>query len=236
MIPPVLWRVAAHWIIAIRLAGVLLPPLIGLFCVVRGWKSNRPVQGWKRTSPVVLGAVVLANWAIFVMYVANEQIGVGIEYHISRFASVLLLFSLLSVAVSTCTYAHRKSLVTANTLLLVMWFSIAFAPGHWLEREDLGSVRVNGRPVPSMVYIGDPRRSEAESIALVHVPGVGDYFVDFGEETFRETSKHEFVNLRCGAWTWKPMTSGQFRAPLPFINVNEVRIPLQDGRLVTITF
>jgi hypothetical protein len=160
----------------------------------------------------------------------------GIEYHISRFTSVLLLFSFLSLAVSTCTYAHRKSLVTANTLLLVMWFSIAFAPGHWLEREDFGSVKVDSRPVPSAVYIGDPRLGGAEAIALVHVPGVGDYFVDFGEETFREASKHEFISLHYGVWTWKPMTSGQFRPPLPFINVNEVRIPLHDGRVVTITF
>lgn len=236
MIPPVLWRVAAPGIIAIRLAGLLVPPIIGVVCVVRGWKSKRPLQGWKRPSPFVLGAVVLANWVVFVAYVASEQIGAGIDYHISRFTSVLLLFSLLSLVVSLSTYAFRGSLLFANTLLLVMWFSIAYAPGHWLDREDLGSVRVNGRPVPSMVYIGDPRRSEAEAIALVHVPGVGDYFVDFGEETFRGTSNHEFVNLRCGAWTWKPMTSGQFRPPLPFVNVNEVRIPLNDGRVVTINF
>jgi hypothetical protein len=74
-----------------------------------------------------------------------------------------------------------------------MRFSIAYSPEHWLEREGFGSVRVDDRPVPATVYIGNP--SEAEAIALVHVPNVGDFLVDFSEETFREASKHEFIAL-----------------------------------------
>lgn len=236
MIPPVLWKIAGPLKVAVRLAGLLLPPLIGLSCLMRGWKSKGPVQGWRRTSPVVLGAVVLANWALFVIYVATEQIRVGFDYHISRLTAALLLFSLLSLIASIGTHRYRGSLVTASALLLVMWFSIAYAPGHWLEREDFGSVKVNDRPVPAILYIGNPRLSEADAVALVHVPGVGNYFIDFSEETFREASKHEFINLYYGAWTWKAMTNGQFRSPLPFLNVNECRIPLRDGRVVSVTF
>jgi|SRR5579864_766198 len=236
MISPVLWRVAGPLIVVIRVAGLLLPPVIGLVCGVRGWKTERPARSWRSTSPVVLGVVVLANWALFITFVATEEIGVGLDYHVSRFTVVLLFFSLLSLAASIGTYAYRGSLLTANALLLVMWFSIAYAPAHWLEREDFGSVKVNDHPVAATLYIGNPRLSEAEAIALVHVPGVGDYFIDFSEETFREASKREFVNLYYGAWTWKAMTKGEFRAPLPFLNVNECRIPLSDGRVVTVTF
>jgi hypothetical protein len=64
----------------------------------------------------------------------------------------------------------------------------------------------------------------------------GSYFLDFSEETFREASKYEFVPLPFGAWTWKPMTHGEFGPPLPFRNVNEYRIPLSGGRVLTVEF
>ena len=86
------------------------------------------------------------------------------------------------------------------------------------------------------MYIGNPTLSEAEAIALVHVLGVGDYFVDFSSETFPEASTHDFVDWHAGVWTWKPMTQAQFRPPLPFLQVNEYRIPLSDGRVVSIAF
>jgi hypothetical protein len=102
----------------------------------------------------------------------------------------------------------------ANFLVLVMWFSIAYAPQHWLERFDFETVKVDDRPVPATMYIGNPRRSEAEAIAVVHVPGVGDYFLDFSEETFREASKHELVALPFGAWTWRTIESRKIRPAL----------------------
>ena len=86
------------------------------------------------------------------------------------------------------------------------------------------------------MYIGNPRQSEAESIGLVHVPGVGDYFLDFGEETFRRASKREVVTLPFGAWTWRQITGGKFSPPLPFQHVNECRIPLSGGRVLTVAF
>lgn len=223
--------------VAILLAWLLLPPVLGLICVIRCWRSKRPPAGWKKVSPVVVGTAVLANWIVFVLYLVTEQVGgVGVDYHISRLTPVLLAFSLLSIIVSIATYAGRRSLLLANILLLTMWFGIAYAPEHWLAREDIGTVTVDDHPVPAVIYIGNPRQSEAEAIALVHVPKVGDYFFDFGEETFREASKNEFIPLHYGAWTWKSMIHGQFRPPLPFRHVNECRIPLSDGRVVTVAF
>jgi hypothetical protein len=90
--------------------------------------------------------------------------------------------------------------------------------------------------VSAAVYIGNPTSNEADAIALVHVPSVGNYLVDFSSETFREASSDEVVVLNVGAWTWNPMKQGQFRAPLPFLHVNECRIPISDGRVMTIMF
>jgi hypothetical protein len=237
MIPPEVWRDPAKWRIVILLAGLLLPPVLGLVCVARGWKRKRPPRGWKSNFPIMLGAAVLANWIVFAFYLSTEKIGgLRVDYHLSRFTPLFLTLSLFLLALSIGAKSFRWSLLVANFLLLIMWFSIAYSPEHWLEREDFGSVRVDDRPVPATVYIGNPRQSEAEAIALVHVPNVGDYLVDFSEETFREASKHEFIALYYGAWTWKPMTHGRFGPPLPFREVNECRIPLSDGRVVTVAF
>lgn len=237
MIPPAVWSDPAKWRIAVLFAGLLLPPILGLFCVARGRKRKRSPHGGKSNSPIILGAAVLANWIVFVFYLATEKIGgLGVDYHLSRFTPLLLTLSLFLLAVSIPAKSFRWSLLVANFLLLVMWFTIAYSPEHWLERQDFGRVKVDDHPVPATVYIGNPRQSEAEAIALVHVPNVGDYLVDFSEETFREASKHEFVTLYYGAWTWKTMTQGRFVPPLPFREVNECRIPLSDGRVVTIAF
>ena len=95
---------------------------------------------------------------------------------------------------------------------------------------------MDGKRVPATVYIGNPRLSEAEAIALVHVPRVGNYFFDFGSETFREARPREVLVLRLGAWTWKPMTQGSFRPPLSFPKLNECRIAMSDGRVMTLDF
>jgi len=184
MFPPVLWRVVALWRVGLGLAGLLFPPMLGLIGVIRGWKKQ-PVADRKRISPVALGMATLANWAVLLYFMLTEKLGVGLDYHPSRLAPALLGLSLLSLLVSSGAYASRRTLLVANFLLVFMWFDTGYAPGHWLDREDFGSVTVNGEPVPATVYVGNPRFSEAEAIALVHVPSIGNYFFDFSSETFR---------------------------------------------------
>ncbi len=235
MLPPVLWRVAALWRVGLRLTGLMLPPALALVGLFRGWKKGS-LGDWKKISPVLLGVVALINWVVLVCFIANEKVGVGLDYHLSRWIPALLGVSLLSVVVSIGAYAFRRAFLVANFLLLFMWFDIGYAPSHWLERVDFGSVSVNGQPVRAAVYIGNPTLSEAEAIAFVHVPGVGNYFVDFSSENFREASSYEVIVLHFGAWSWKPMNQGQFRPPLPYLHVNECRIPMSDGRVVTLAF
>lgn len=231
----VLWKVAALWRVCFRLAGLLLPPALALVCVIRGWKT-RSLGEWNKISPVLLGVVAVINWIVLVCFIANEKVGVGLDYNLSRWTPALLGLSLLSVVVSICAYAFRRTLLTASTLLLFMWFDIGYAPTHWLERVDFGNVTVDGQPMPAAVYIGNPTLSEAEAIALVHVPGIGNYFVDFSSENYREASSYEVIVSHFGAWTWKPMNQGQFRPPLPYLQVNECRIPMSDGRVMTVAF
>lgn len=159
-----------------------------------------------------------------------------VNYRIGRFTSLFLIVSLSLVVLSLRASSFRLGVLVANFLVLVMWFSFAYAPKHWLERFDFETVKIDDRPVPAAMYIGNPWHSEAEAIAIVRVPGVGDYLLDCNGETFREASKHELVAMPFGAWTWRAMSDGKFGPPLPFRNVNEYRIPLSDGRVLTVSF
>lgn len=235
MLPPVLWRVATLWRVGLRLAGLLLPPVLALVGVIRGRKKS-PSGDWRRISPVFLGLVELINWIVLVCFIANEKVGVGLDYHLSRWTSTLLAFSLLSLVASVGAYGFRRTSLIANCLLLFMWFDIGYAPNHLLSRADFGNVKVSGQPVAAVAYIGDPTLSEAEQVALIHVPSVGNYFFDFSSETFREASSQEVVVLPFAAWTWRPMNQGQFRPPLPSLHENECRIPTADGRVITVAF
>jgi hypothetical protein len=218
-------------------AGLFLPPVLGIVGAVRGRKGRQGPRDWQSVSPVWLGAVVTANWFVFAVYIFTDRPGgAGFNYYIDRFTGVFLILSLSVLILSIRASSFRWGLSVANGLMLIMWFSTAYAPEHWLERVDFVSVRVDERPIPATMYLGKPQQSEAEAFAVVRVPGVGDYFLNFSEETFRESSKHEFAVLPFGAWTWRTMSRGQFGAPLPFLNVNEYRIPLSGGRVLTVAF
>ncbi|HVO81408.1 MAG TPA: hypothetical protein VMT28_11790 [Terriglobales bacterium] len=214
-----------------------MPPILGLVGAIKGWKHRQLPRERKEFSSVALGTAVLANWLVLGFYVVTEQIGgVGIDFHIVRFTGAFLILSFLLLMFSIRAQSFRVGLSLASFLALVLWFSVAYAPQHWLARMNFESVTVDGRPVPAVMYIGNPRQSEAEAIALVHVPNVGDYFFDFGEETFREASKHDVVALPFGAWSWRQMTYGKFWPPLPSRHINECRIPLSSGRVLTVDF
>lgn len=134
--------------------------------------------------------------------------------------------------------AKRSFKLIAGLLLLVLavgvfWFF--YAPTHWLTPFP-GTVTVDERPVKADLYIGNPTHNEAEAIAFVHVPGVGDYFLDFEEEKYREASGHEFIRFKRGVWTFTPMNQGRFVAPLPFRRMNEFHITASNGHTVAVQF
>ena len=126
----------------------------------------------------------------------------------------------------------------AGVLLLVViggGFWLFYAPAHWLT-PFTGTVTVDDHPAQADLYIGNPTHREAYAIAFVHVPGVGDYFLDFEEEKYREASSHEFIRFKRGVWTFAPMNQGRFIPPLPFRKINEFHITASNGHTVAVQF
>jgi|SRR5215467_5582373 hypothetical protein len=118
-------------------------------------------------------------------------------------------------------------------IMVAVW--LIYAPTHWLT-PFTGTVTVDEHPVQADLYIGHPTNSEAEAIALVHVPGVGDYFLDFEREKYRESSGNEFMRFKPGVWTFAPMNQGRFVPLLPFLGINEFRLLPSNGHTVTVQF
>jgi hypothetical protein len=133
---------------------------------------------------------------------------------------------------------HSLKLIAAFVVLGVacvsLWF--LYVPGHWLTRVGFGTVTVDDRPAQADLYIGHPAQNQAEAIAFVHVPAVGDYFLDFEGEAYREASNHEFVRLNRGVWTFRSMNKGPFGALLPFRKVNELRFSSSKGHTIFVQF
>jgi hypothetical protein len=128
--------------------------------------------------------------------------------------------------------------IIGGSLLLTLvgggaWF--LYVPKHWLT-PFIGTVTVDERLVRADLYIGNPTDSEAEAIAFVHIPGIGDYLLSFDQEKYREASSNEFMRFKRGVWTFKPMNEGSFVSPLPFTGMNQFRLRSSNGHLVIVQF
>jgi len=223
------------WIrVSVGPAWLVSPGVLAIVALWR-WKRLRDPGGWKGTWPLILGTAALANWILLLRFLIKSETPYGAYYQTSALTGVLLLLSLLG-GIASIAYAGRWQLPLANLFLLTLWVGIVYVPAHWLGRVDFGSVKVDDRLVPAAVYFGNPTDSEAETITLVHVPGVGDYFFDVSEETFRQASKNEFIQLHYGVWTFRSIRQGEFRPQLPDRNPNECRIALAGGHMLTIEF
>ncbi|MDQ1453541.1 MAG: hypothetical protein QOK38_3407 [Acidobacteriaceae bacterium] len=112
----------------------------------------------------------------------------------------------------------------------------SYSREHWMGRADWPVVKVDDRPVSADVYIGTPTHYESDAISLVRAPGVGDYFLNFDGESYRDASHHEFIDLLGGGvWTSKPMGEGHFSECLPMLNINEFRFS-SHGHTLTVQF
>jgi len=50
---------------------------------------------------------------------------------------------------------------------------------------------------------------EQSAISTQPVERVGDYFLDFEQEKYREASSNEFMRFTRGVWTFAPMNEGR---------------------------
>jgi hypothetical protein len=131
----------------------------------------------------------------------------------------------------------KKTYVLALILLFLVGtiFFFEVVPKHWMQRFE-ASAAIDGRSVPVDAFIGNPTDSEAEAVVFIRVPQAGDYFFDLGSEKYREGLSSETIRVGPGIWTLKPMGSGRYVEALPFKEVNQVRLSLKDGRVLTIQF
>jgi hypothetical protein len=101
---------------------VLSPPILAILAF-RLWRRKQRPVGWKAAWPIVTGAAVLANWVLFITFLANGQIGgFGSHYMTTRLADVFLLVSLLALIASILAYVGRWQLSLASVLMLALWF------------------------------------------------------------------------------------------------------------------
>jgi hypothetical protein len=96
-------------------------------------------------------------------------------------------------------------------------------------------VTVDEHKVDADIFFGNPS-GEAEAIVLVHLKDGRDYFLDFGTEKVRRGSASEYARLFAGVWCFRSMQKGLYSEQLPFRNLNEFRIPTQDGHVVSVQF
>jgi hypothetical protein len=134
------------------------------------------------------------------------------------------------------TFRVKFGIAFVLIIVTFMLFLFFYLPKHWMKQvTDFGSVTVDGRGVQANIYLGHPTTNEAEAFLLVRVPGEGSFLFNFLDEDYREVSSHEFVRLYRGAVTLKPVSTGPWTQPLPFLNVNEFRVRSSNGHTITVS-
>jgi hypothetical protein len=99
-----------------------------------------------------------------------------------------------------------------------------------------GTVRVDRQRTDATIYFGHPIDSEAEAVALVEMPGTGDYFLRFETEKVGLGAENEYVHLPYGIWVFKSLRQMSFVAPLPPEKLNQFRIAAPNGRVIEVQF
>ena len=115
-----------------------------------------------------------------------------------------------------------------------VWCSVTYLPEHLMRRTHWVTVTVDGHPTNADVYLGQPTEQVAEAYVLVHAPSLGDYLLNFENESYREASEHEFIRGEGRVWFLKRMQEGRFNSPAQ-MKLNKYVISSR-GHVVTIQF
>ncbi len=210
----------------------LLSPAFFLFLYLRGLRSAMSIRGRRIRIWLAVSSVAI-NWILFVALLIRSQTPYGMIFQTSLLTDFLLGLSCFGVVLGI----RKWPLAMANVALITLWVAIAYAPAHWLGHwRAQCTVRVNGQQVSATLFLGNPYDSEAEEIALVDIPGVGDYFLSFGAEKVRLASEKELVHLPGGIWDFKSLRQMSFVEPLPSTELNQFRIAAPDGRVIDVQF
>lgn len=227
------------WVIiraSFLLIWLFLPLFIVIIVLLRCKRTRRLETRKQRAVSIVLGALAVGNWMVFLVYLIKSQTRYGMEFQTSVITHTLLLLSCLAAIVSISIAPKGWAWSLAHALLVTLWIGVGYAPAHWLKRWNYGTVAVDGHLTAAAMYIGNPTDSEAEAVVPVHIPSAGDYFLSFGEEKVRIATAHEYVRLPGGVWTFRSMRDMTFAEPLPSQQLNEFRIRSSEGRIISVQF
>lgn len=133
------------------------------------------------------------------------------------------------------SFKSKMAIVKIGGLAGVSAWLFCLAPEHWLGYvRDFGTVTVDGSTIQAQMYLGHPTDNEADAFLLVKTNGMGNYLLNFDEESYREVRNGEFVRLPGGAIIWTPLNKGPWRSPSS-TRLNEFCI-MSDGRLIDVKF
>lgn len=222
--------------ITILIAWLLSPVIIVMVAFLRRQKRDHDSLEHSRLRRAHALAIA-ANWILFVRLLIESQTPYGMDVQTSLLTHGLLVLASAGAVISISVRPRRWSCLLGNVILITLWVGVAYAPAHWLRKWDYGTVKIDGRPTPASIYIGNPTDSEAEAVVLVHVPATAaDYFISFEDEKVRTASAREYVRMPGGIWTFRSMREMVFTDPLPSRQINEFRIASPKGDIVSVQF
>jgi hypothetical protein len=114
--------------LSIAVLWILSPPVF-IVLALRQWKrvTKQKTSGFRAVWPAAIAVAVLANWILFVAFVAAGQIGgFGTHYITTRLADWFLLISLLLFVGSIAANVARGKLSLASLLVLALWAGSEF--------------------------------------------------------------------------------------------------------------
>ncbi len=109
--------------LSIAVLWILSPPVF-ITLALGQWKrvTNQGARGFRAVWPAAVALAVLANWILFLAFVAAGQIGgFGTHYITTRLADWFLLISLLLFVGSIAANIARGKLSLASLLVLALW-------------------------------------------------------------------------------------------------------------------
>jgi hypothetical protein len=135
------------------------------------------------------------------------------------------------------TTCLRAGAIIAVPFLVCTLLFFPLAPEYLSRRmNNFAAVTLDGRPVNTDAYLGNPTFFESDAFLLVGTGYKENYLFNFDNGTFRRVSSYEFVPLHWAVFTFNPMSEGPWRAPLPSKNINKFRATAPNRRTLTVRF
>lgn len=122
-------------------------------------------------------------------------------------------------------------LVALITCIGILW--TASASPHWLRRVSPTAVKIDDCPVRAELYFGHRVQDEDQTLAVLHVFGIGDYVLDLGAKQCREAVDYECIRFRGRVWSFeaagKPVPVETLKTPVGILHFHS-----SNGHKITV--